>query len=410
MNFNFIKNTAFYNSAYQFLCLGCIFVLVFNKVFSTSFLDASLLRHFVRTICYVLAVANLVVFIKEKNYKICLIFLLCLLVGILCKKFSTSNELLHFAIFTFAFSKVNFRKAVFIFVLTVSVSILIIMASSCLDLLDENLSSFRDDKVRNAFGFRHPNFLGGLIFFLIMTVWTYCKKNLKNDLLFILTLIIASCFIGTFVDSRTAQYMCIFASIIITSTIALNKLLQKELFFSSSLVKWLLRSSFLVIALITFDLGYLYSNDSQIFVFINDLLSGRLSLSKNAIINFSITPFGQVLKLSDLDSIGIEYSASVSYQVLDSFYMSVIFNYGILGLLIYCFMYDLIMKKAIINRDKKLIITLFCFAIYGISESFVGVICFNIFLYLSLSYHSQRENIDSKLNNTKNYSSRILNE
>lgn len=410
MSLNFIKNTAFYSSAYQFLCLGCIFVLVFNKVFSTSFLDVSLLRHFVRTICYVLAAVNLVVFIKEKNYKICLIFLSCLFVGFLCKQFSSSNQILYFCLFTFAFAKVNYRKAVFVFIITVSICILTIVTTSCLELLNAYSFRFRDGELRNAFGFRHPNALGGIVFFLIMTIWTYSKNCLKNDLLFILILIIASCFIGTFVDSRTAQYMCIFASIIITSTIALNKLLQKELFFSSSLVKWLLRSSFLVIALITFELGYLYSNDSQIFVFINDLLSGRLSLSKNAIINFSITPFGQVLKLSDLDSIGIEYSASVSYQVLDSFYMSVIFNYGIVGLLIYCFMYDLIMKKAIINRDKKLIITLFCFAIYGISESFVGVICFNIFLYLSLSYHSQRENIDSKLNNTKNYSSRILNE
>ena len=389
MNFNFIKNTAIYNSAYQFLCFGCIVVLVFNKVFSTSFLDASLLRHFVRTICYVLAVANLVVFIKEKNYKICLIFLSCLLVGILCKKFSSSNELLQFAIFTFAFSKVNFRKAVFIFVLTVSVSILIIMASSCLDLLDENLSFFRDDKVRNAFGFRHPNFLGGLIFFLIMTVWTYCKKNLKNDLLFILTLIIASCFIGTFVDSRTAQYMCIFASIIIACSIVLNKLIKNELFFSSSLVKWLLRSSFLVIALISFDLGYLYSKESPFFVFLDELLSGRLHLVNNAIMNFSITPFGQVLKLSDLDPFGVTSASSVSYQHLDSLYMAVLYNWGFVSLLVYALIYDMLMKKAIYNHDKKLIVTLICFAIYGISEHFFYLICFDIFIYLVFAYQNK---------------------
>lgn len=396
MNFNFLKNTAFYSSVYQFLCLGCIFVLVFNKVFSISFLDVSILRHFVRSLCYVLAVLNLVVFIREKNYRICLIFLSCLLVGILCKKFSSSNDLLQLALFSFAFAKVNFRKAIFVFILTVSVTVLIIVLSSCLDLIDEILYTFRDNEIRNAFGFRHPNALGAIIFFLIMTVWTYCKNSTKNNLLIILALIFASFFIGSFVDSRTAQYMCILASAIILGVVVLTKFIKEERIFSNSIIKCLLRSSFLIIALISFDLGYLYSKDSPFFVFLNELLSGRLHLANNAIMNFAITPFGQILKLSDLDVYNLSSSSSTHYQLLDSFYLSVLYNWGFASLLVFVFIFDMLMKKAIIRHNSKLVITLICFAIYGITEYVYYLICFNIFIYLALAY--QNQNIDKDSN------------
>ena len=126
MKFNLIKNTKFFSSSYQVLCLSCIFILVFNEVFSVSFLDVSIIKHFARNLCYLFAAINLILFIKEKNYFITYFALASLFIGIMCKNFSTSNEILQFSLLLLAFSKVNFNKAVFVFIITVGVCTLVI--------------------------------------------------------------------------------------------------------------------------------------------------------------------------------------------------------------------------------------------------------------------------------------------
>ena len=106
--------------------------------------------------------------------------------------------------------------------------------------------------------------------------------------------------------------------------------------------------------------------------------------------NLPITVFGQDLNLSDLDTFGISSAQSVSYKHLDSFYLSVLYNLGILSLFVYILAYDVIMKKAVLNRDKKLIVTMILFALYGISESVFNKICFDIFIFLAFAYQYRK--------------------
>ena len=394
MKFNLIKNTKFFSSSYQVLCLSCIFILVFNEVFSVSFLDVSIIKHFARNLCYLFAAINLILFIKEKNYFITYFALASLFIGIMCKNFSTSNEILQFSLLLLAFSKVNFNKAVFVFIITVGVCTLVIATCASFQLIDENIYSLRDENIRNAFGFRHPNCIGAIIFFLIMSIWVYLKDTIKNNVIILITLLLASCIIVEFIDSRTPLYLSLAASLIIAFLVLAKKFGIIGRFFSilayNVVSKWLLRSTFILLCVIAFLLGYFYTQDSEIFVYFNDLSSGRLALSHNAIMNLPITLFGQDLNLSDLDTFGISSAHSVSYQHLDSFYLSVLYYPGILSLFVYILAYDVIMKKAVLIRDKKLIVTMFLFALYGISESVFNKICFDIFIFLAFAYQYRK--------------------
>ena len=108
----FLDNCSnYYKFVYQLICLFCLSVLVTNKLLSLTFLEISLLNHFARTLCYIFAFINLCLFLKEKNYKVSLIFMLFAVIGLLCKKSSSSSELLQFSLLVLAFSRLKFEKA-----------------------------------------------------------------------------------------------------------------------------------------------------------------------------------------------------------------------------------------------------------------------------------------------------------
>lgn len=389
----FLDNCSnYYKFVYQLICLFCLSVLVTNKLLSLTFLEISLLNHFARTLCYIFAFINLCLFLKEKNYKISLIFMLFAVIGLLCKKSSSSSELLQFSLLVFAFSRLKFEKALQVFICTIAVLMITVITSSLLELLDKTNYTFRNGEIRNAFGFTHPNVLGCVLFFLIMSSWAYVKDSFTNNIKIIILLLLTSFFIKYAIDSRTSQYMCLFASFLILISI----LVSKKNFFSSNIVNSLYKIAFILVFLLNFLLAYFYNSESSFFEYLNNSLSNRLYLYNNAINNLSFTWFGQKLVLYDLDPFSLTSASSAKYQVIDSFYLAFLYNKGLFSIVVYGICYYLLIKKSIEIQNPKIVVVMFCFAIYGITEQYFYLICTNIFIYLVFAFQNKKNRVNPK--------------
>lgn len=385
-----------YLTIYQFLACFCLFIIIFNKVFAFAHIDINILRHLAKNLCYLFVALNLIVFIKEKNFLVIILSLLFLIVGVLNKKYSLQTDVLQYSILVIAFSKLNFKFAIKTFLLTVGFLIVSIMFYSLLDLSNNQFFGVRDGVLRQAFGFRHSNFLGGMIFFFIMTLWTYTKDKLLNNMLCIALLIAEYLFIEHYIDSRTAQVMCLLASLMIVGYIILK---SKQFNLSSTLLpktaSILAVNFILIFAVVHIFVVYLYSPNSEFFVALDNLFSSRISLQNNALQNFSISMFGDFAyaRLVDTDPLFLNTVSSRSYNLLDSFYFYVLYRWGLMSLLVFLISTVLISWKALNHGQYKILIALICFSIYAINENFYFMICYNIFIYMCFSDLSSGEKI-----------------
>ena len=385
-----------YLTIYQFLACFCLFIIIFNKVFAFANIDINILRHLAKNLCYLFVALNLIVFIKEKNFLVIILSLLFLIVGVLNKKYSLQTDVLQYSILVIAFSKLNFKFAIKTFLLTVGFLIVSIMFYSLLDLSNNQFFGVRDGVLRQAFGFRHSNFLGGMIFFFTMTLWTYTKDKLLNNVLCIALLIAEYLFIEHYVDSRTAQVMCLLASLMIVGYIILK---AKQFNLSSTLLtktaSIVAVNFILIFAVAHIFVVYLYSPNSEFFVALDNLFSSRISLQNNALQNFSISMFGDFAyaRLVDTDPLFLNTVSSRSYNLLDSFYFYVLYRWGLMSLLVFLISTVLISWKALKHGQYKILIALICFSIYAINENFYFMICYNIFIYMCFSDLSSGEKI-----------------
>ena len=385
-----------YLTIYQFLACFCLFIIIFNKVFAFTHIDVNILRHLAKNLCYLFVALNLIVFIKKKNFLIVILSVLFLIVGVLNKKYSQQADVLQYSILVIAFSKLNFNLAIKTFLLTVGFLIVSIMFYSLLDLSNNQFFGVRDGVLRQAFGFRHSNFLGGMIFFVTATLWTYTKDKLLNNVLCIALLIAEYLFIEHYVDSRTAQVMCLLASLMIVGYIILK---AKQFNLSSTLLtktaSIVAVNFILIFAVAHIFVVYLYSPNSEFFVALDNLFSSRISLQNNALQNFSISMFGDFAyaRLVDTDPLFLNTVSSRSYNLLDSFYFYVLYRWGLMSLLVFLISTVLISWKALKQGQYKILIALICFSIYAINENFYFMICYNIFIYMCFSDLSSGEKI-----------------
>lgn len=377
-----------YLSIYQYVACFCLFIFIFNKVLAFTHIEINILRHLAKNLCYLLAIANIIIFIKEKNYLVVILSLLFIVVGVLNKKYTQQSDVLLYSILVLSFSKLNFRAALQVFIFTVGILLISIMLFSLLDLSDDEFFGLRNGKLRYAFGFRHSNFLGGMIFFFTMTLWVSIKDKLINNILFIMLFVMEYLFIDYYVDSRTAQVMSIIVSLVIVIygiftvfSIKINNL------FLIKCIKFFAVYYILVIAAIHIFIVYLYLPNNELFVALDKLFSTRISLQNNALQNFSLSLFGDISysTLSDEDPFYIGSISARSYNLLDSFYLYVLYRWGLFSLIIFLISTIIVSWQALKQRQFKIIIALFCFSIYAINENYYFMICYNIFIYLCFS-------------------------
>ena len=210
------------------------------------------------------------------------------------------------------------------------------------------------------FGFGHPNMLaaqGESIIFLYLCIH---RNNLKIKHLFMSIIWVIIVYI--FARGRTALYLGIVVVGLIT--FSKNKMIRKNILRFLPMTYCII----LIIMILSMLIFRKYGAESPIVKIINDsFFNGRIGLAYRSLMTYPITLFGHVIDLS----IWNKYQ----YFVLDNGQVMVLLEYGIIGFILYFYIFQHILDNLKQNDEIILAIITIAFLIWSMFEGtmyFIG--------------------------------------
>lgn len=369
---------------YNFITYVVLFIVISNRLLSSVYLELNFAKHLFQNLTSLFALINLIIFIKHKQYLYVYIALIALILGVIVKIYSSSSVILFFVSFTLAFSRLNYKYAMYVYIASIFTFTLATFSFFYLDLFDHAIFMMRGDNIRETFGFRHPNALGAVSFFLCLTIWCLSNRQIHNIVAISLSFVIFI-FLQNYVDSRTAQHMlCLLLLIAIVYELAKYFKFNEDGFFTNFIVKNLLVYSFIILAIAFIIFVILFNSESSFYNSLDELFSSRLSLCHTAFNSLDITLFGQKLNLSDEDPFSLGSVSAVRYLILDPFCISILFKNGIVSLVFFALCFTYISKKAISHKEYKIAIAIALISIYGLMENMIATISYDIFIFMGM--------------------------
>lgn len=242
-------------------------------------------------------------------------------------------------------AKYYFYALLFCFIMTIFLNLIGVLPSY-------NITRFF--VVRYSLGYIHPNFVY-LYFFFICISGYYAFNNSKA---FLLSTIPFALILYKLSLTRTG-IACY--SILLILAFIYNKI---DVYKLAKITKYL----FFLLTIITIVSVKLY--DNNILSQIDLLFSGRLSNYSYFIKNGLLTsPIGHI-------------SFNTSIYTIDNFFLVLFYDYGYIGYIIYSILNFISIKKN--SNDKKFIICMFVFLVYGICDSNTIVTSINFLIPLQL--------------------------
>ena len=231
---------------------------------------------------------------------------------------------------------INIRTLIIIWIIEISILMLFIAISYKLGVIGETTISWdRDTGIeRYTLGYNYTTFSSNYFFHLTI-FYLYIKGNLIKYLeLGVLALL--NIYLYNFTNTKAAVIYSVLAIILV--------ILMKKFNFSKG-VSYINKFSMFVGGFVAGLLTYLYKYDSAIISEINVILSGRLYYGYKGIEEYGITLFGQ--KITWITEVILD--SELQYNYIDSSYLNIMFNYGIIMLLFVMLGYYVLGKRNISN-------------------------------------------------------------
>lgn len=260
--------------------------------------------------------------------------------------FETKNYLFLKLILIIIISKnIEFDKRVS-FDMKLRIIFLIAMYVMYLLGISEDVTALYKGKIRHSLGFSNPNVLGMHVFILCLEIIYLSRNKLTISKLTICLIIILIS--NIYSGSRTIVYLFLFLLILLWLYKKNNKI------YYNKLVRTIIIYSPLITTLVTCIIYQLYLDNNVIALQLDNVLSGRLRNIKFFTTNYPITLFG-----NDIAS---------ANKTCDTVAVYMLYAFGICGLSMYLIAFQELLKKLYKNKKLILIIIVYLFIIYGISE------------------------------------------
>ena len=235
---------------------------------------------------------------------------------------------------------------------------------------------YRGDQFRTALGFIHPNSFG-VRAFIFSSCWFYTRRNRLSvaDYLFV---IILALFVWFVPNSRTSSLCMILLSVLL--------FLYSKSSFCSSLFCSVLNHLLIVCAALinvgTVLLSLFYTETNRIMLFLDKVVSMRLSIANELYHEFGITLVGQQIYVNMSERI---YAGLGNTAILfDNSYMRILLHWGII---IYAIVSVFVIWGLLYEKRRKnptLFLILFMVLVYSFSEKILYQATYCVFV-LALS-------------------------
>lgn len=329
---------------------------------------------------------------SEKNITIREFIIIVVLLGItLVGSYFAGNEILLMLIYFYGAKSINIEK-VFRYIGIIYIAIFLIIVCCSLTGIIENWDFFQlSSRPRWGLGYSYPTHTSSVLFMSIL-VFCYLKKEQMN-ILWVMLLELMNLWVYRYTDSRAGFALSAVAIIIFW----LVKFRKKET--TKSKIDWTLQWSFPVCAVVIFLMSILYKG-TGILKIVNQLLSTRLSNTKNAIDQYGIHVFGQKIQWVGWGGWGhTQVQLRGEYNFVDTSYIKLLLDNGILVWIIIMLLWLATCIKAYKSNNRYLLYALSFLAIYCIVEQWLmnlGANPFVVFLAVGIFGSTTYSNVRTR--------------
>ena len=369
-----------YNEKFILILFG-IYVITTNIEASVlgSYNSVGIANKILRYSIYIIAIIKTIYIIienKKINLRVAItvIFFSCIAIV------SKNKQLLILIIIILLIRELEFKKIVKYCFYGNIIAYVSILLGAIMGLIP-NWNFSRGNEFRYAYGYSYPS-ITSTYFFLLLLMKFYLKSG-KIEIWEIALELLITGFIYDVTDSRMGLLM---ACIIIGLELILKILEFKKIKFKSKvfLKQLIIILPILVVAIIILLL-VLYSKNINIAIKINKIMSDRLNLSIKAIHSYGIPLLGKDIKWYGWGGHGYIYQKDFEYNFVDIAYLKILFDYGLLFLILYILSYTMYMKKIVTNKERVFIIINILILIWGMIEPGMLEVSKNPFIILILS-------------------------
>lgn len=261
----------------------------------------------------------------------------------------------------------------------------ILIAGSIFEVIP-NWTYPRGHEIRYSYGYCYPT-ITSTYFFLLLLMRFYLKNG-DLEIWDILFEFLGATILYYATDSRMGYAL---ALIIIVSEIVIKifkwlKLSENNKLKLDKIQKYCVSILPIVIVTSTLIMLILYVNKSDIAVKINEIMSGRLQLTCNAIAEHGIPLFGKEIKWYGWGGYGYVEQENFKYNFVDIAYFKIIFDNGLIFLVCFLISYTMYMKKIADDNDIILIFVNVIILIWGIIEPNILEVAKNPFIISMVIY------------------------
>lgn len=310
-----------YSTAY---CIWILGLLLGYTIYPITF---SLVGSFVQASQYITIVLLIVKLVVDRYYSPRTVVLLTVLLSFLIGIGLQTNQLYKFIIFGLLLAgakNVNLKKLLQYHAVILAVIMLSVFVGLKLGVISDITHWAREGKIlRHTLGFRFTTF-GPNMLFHFLCIWGYIRGK-KISWLELIFLAGANQYYFMYTDTKSAYYF----SVLMIVFIALVKIFKPSI--SEKKLIWLERVSLIVCTIIPIVTTHFYENRTPFLIQLNNFLTGRLYLGYVALTTYKVRLLGQPIIWNTPDIFG---SISGAFLYVDSSFMNMLLNFGVLFLMV----------------------------------------------------------------------------
>lgn len=324
-----------------------------------------------------------------QSYKVREIILIAILILIfgLSAIFTRTYILFDCLLIILCAKKINFEKYIKNVLYIQSILILGVLLLALTGIMEMGaFTRTNSGEFRYAWGFNHPNTLS-IVSFQWICQYLYLKRNdrkfKKYTLMF---LIIALIYIAT--DSNSGLIMSVF---IVGGTFIYEKIVDK-VFDLKQIKKIASRLVFLACIVIIFIVRYYWINPDKLSA---TTLVSRINLSRNYLVAYGVNLFGHKITQGAYVSIP---GFPKGYYFLDNAYVWLLVSFGLLAFLCVFIGYIRLIRKLLHSGEWNLILIVFAYLIYGITEHTTLIFSFNssLIVFYTVIYNKSISRVENQ--------------
>lgn len=229
---------------------------------------------------------------------------------------------------------------------------------------------FQNTSIRYSCGFRNPNTFGfSLVLISIEATLLMRHAKQKKILEMLGVILLAILLVFLFSGTKTAIIILLIELLLVFVPRKMNSIKPKRIKIYYFL--------FPLFTLVTFVLCVLYKSGSSFGYFVNKLITGRIALLCEISNKFSLSLFGNtIIYASSHESVAQKIGA----VICDNVYYYQLYNFGIVGWLIWSFLSFITFKYLRNKNDKFAILCFVLILIAGLVENTMSVVFFMPFI------------------------------